>query len=96
MSKILKINLGIIVLGTVLFSMFDHFATSSGGYRGLTSMMLSCGLIIVQVGVNLILTIVSVFRKDGNLKYFLLSILLVLLIGVPLCIGGAYLASTPF
>ncbi|GEM_PF-5564128 len=93
MSIILKINIGIVVIGTLLFSAFDHFSSSSGSYRGLSSMMLSCVLIIVQVIVNLILAIVSAFRKDGNLKKYLLSALLILLIGVPLCFGGAFLAS---
>ena len=94
MSKILKINIGIVVLAPVLFILVMNFlshTTTGENYRGLSLMIATCLLIILQVALNSILAIISFIKKDGNFKYYLLSILLTLLIGVPLCFGGAYL-----
>lgn len=91
MSKIIKVNMMIIILSSLLFSFIDHFNSSSGSYRGLTSMMLFCGLIAFQSFVNIVLGIISLLKKDGNAKSYFLSMLIVLLIGVPLCFGGTFL-----
>jgi hypothetical protein len=86
MSRILKINLALIFLATLPFSFIERaFAPHSHSYG---SILLSCLLIGLLVLANFILGVVSLFRKDGNAKYFFLSILVVLLIGVPLCFGA--------
>ena len=89
MSKILTLNLFIIILGIFLFCILDL----SGRGGGIISMVLSVLLIGAQALINLIIGIICLTMRNKDAKYFFLSMILVVLIGVPLCFGGVYVAS---
>ena len=94
MSNILKINIIVIVAGMFLFSVFDQALALWGDKSGgLAMVLLYCLQIAVQAGINFILFVVALLQKNKDFKFYLLSIFIVLLIGVPLCIGGATLFS---
>ena len=92
MSSILKNNIKFLIGSVILSALIDAFIPK-GVDSGVLTITLLCVLITIQVLVNIIASIVSLFKRNGHFKYYLLSILLVLLIGFPLCWGGAFLVS---
>ena len=80
-------NLGILVVYTLLFS-----ALSKGKDWQLSFMILMAVLIGIQVVLNLIISIIFFVKKDKlRGKNFLLSALIVLVIGFSTCFGIASL-----
>ena len=93
MSKIFYINLSILIVGNILFCILGRFFFKGSDYPEFVSMIFSIYLIIAQVALNLIAGVVCLIMKIDGAKYFMLSILIVILVGVPLCFGGAYITS---
>jgi hypothetical protein len=84
-NKIVGVNLMILLIYTILI-----FAFSSGSEKGLGVLIGLAFCIAIHSGLNLIFAIVSFiqkFKEEG--KSFLLSALLIVLIGFPSCWIGA-------
>ena len=90
MSKILKINIWVLIVSIFLICILDQLF-----FWSKSSQEVCLGLLIIfiplQMVVNMVLGVVSLFKRDGNFKYYLLSILLVLLIGVPACLSANFI-----
>lgn len=88
MSKILKVNLIILVLVNVLVLLTGDALTVAFG------LMLFIGL---QFAGNLIMAIYHAFRKDiETAKWYLLASILVLIIGMGTCFGNIYVLEEVF
>jgi Na+/proline symporter len=89
LKKIASINMGILLIYTLL----SRLADSSGGqYKGLGFMIFMMIAIGVHVLVNIILCLFHFARKNKELgRAYLISGILVLLIGFSACLGIASL-----
>lgn len=92
--KILKLNL-IIYFGVSIIELIIVMTTMykpDDAYRGIFFMILSMFSIGFQIFIDAILSIFFFFTQKKELgKSYLLSLLVVLLIGFPLCFGGLFL-----
>lgn len=83
-KKIVGINLIILVIYMIVINV-----TSPASDRGLSILVSSMVFIGVHVGINLLVAIVLFIQKHKNAKYYLLSTLVVGVIGFSACWGSA-------
>ena len=87
LKKIAGINLAILLAYTVLLGVVTH--ESSGQYKGLGTMMALAVAISLHVCVTIILSLYYFVRSNNpNGKAYLLSSLLVLVVGFSACVGA--------
>ena len=92
MSSILKRNMNILVGSVVIAALIDAVISQSRD-SGILTITLLFFSITIQILINIIAGVVSLLKRDGQFKYYLLSIFWVLLIGLSLCGGGAFLVN---
>ena len=86
LKKIAGINLAILLAYTLLLGVVTH--ESSGQYKGLGTMIALAMAISVHVCITIIMSIYYFVRSNkANGKAYLLSSLLVLVVGFSACIG---------
>ncbi|MEJ1242466.1 hypothetical protein WBG78_30235 [Chryseolinea sp. T2] len=88
-KKIGGINLLVLVAYMVLINISG--ISSGGGEAGLGALLLAAFLIGLQVFVNFATSIVLFIKKAPQAKAFLLSSVIVLVIGFSACLGSAAL-----
>jgi hypothetical protein len=88
MSDLKKI-VGINLLILVIYSLLIHF-TSSGGEEELVILVLSAFAVGGHVAITVIVALVYFFSRNAPMgKAFLLSALVVLVVGFSACLGSA-------
>ena len=94
LGKFIKWNL-IIYFGVSFLELITAklmMGNTADGYTGVFFMILSMMSVGLQVVVNGILSIIHFIKKNNELgKSYLLSLLIILLIGFPLCFTGLLL-----
>ena len=87
-KKVAGINLAILLIYTLL----SNIGASSGSERGLQVVVLMALLICIHTGINFLASIVFFIQKNRvQGRNFLLSALIVLVIGFSACLGTASL-----
>ncbi len=82
-KKIAGINLAILLGYMLLVNV-----TNTGPERGLEVAIFSAMLIVAQVGLNVLVAIIFFVQKKSSAKSYLLSALIVLVIGFSACLGS--------
>jgi hypothetical protein len=82
-KKVAGINLAILLGYMLLINV-----ANTGPERGLGVAIFSAMLIVVQVGLNVLVAIIHFVQKKRSAKSYLLSALLVLIIGFSACLGS--------
>lgn len=93
LKKIVGINLGIMLIYTILM---QAWAQLSGGteYMSIGVLIFSMYIIAAHVAINLAIAIGYFFKSNHDMgKAFLLSTLIVLLVGFSSCWGNAVLSE---
>jgi hypothetical protein len=85
LKKITGVNLMILVIYLGLFGVMVAQATGEDGLGPLILGMLFLGL---QVGINFVVAVVKFFRREPDAPAYLISAIVVLVIGFSSCLGG--------
>lgn len=87
MESLKKIG-GINLLILLIYMGLIH-VTSTGPERELGVLVFAAMAIVFHVGVNVLIAIVQFIRKEKNAKSYLLSAVIVLVVGFSACFGSA-------
>lgn len=92
-KKIIQINLVILFIYTLVIQLVAQVQPDQH-YQGILVLVLMMYTLIAQVGINLLLAIYFFFKDNSEQgKTFLLSSLIVLLVGFSCCWGSALLTG---
>jgi hypothetical protein len=86
LKKIGGINLLILLLYMGLINV-----SSTGPERELGVLVFAATAITFHVGINILLAVILFFKKDKNARAFLLSAVIVLVVGFSTCLGSTML-----
>jgi len=94
LKKIAGINLILMLVYSVIIQLAVQNTGGNGSYQGLGVALFSMFVIGAHVGINLIIALVFFFKNNNAQgKVFLLSSIILLLIGLSACFGNTMLTE---